>query len=127
MKSLEGIAEREAVIGDSEFADRVLVSSRTLFDDGDCSTNASAGFEIPEQNYAVREIGQIDGRPRLSGKPMLRYCQEGTRALAVEILQQLMHVQNERVLLGHGRLVAVEAINDDGPHLVSVNGRAHFV
>ena len=49
---------------------------------------------------------------------MLGDCYEGRCAKAIEILQQLVHMQNEGLFLRHRQLVAIEAINDDCAHAV---------
>ena len=44
---------------------------------------------------------------------MLRHCEEGRASLAVQILQKLVHVQDQRLLFRHRRLIAVEAVDHD--------------
>ena len=52
---------------------------------------------------------------------MLRDRHESRRPLAVEILQQFMHVEDQRILLWHRCLVAVEAVDQHGLDAVLVN------
>ena len=58
---------------------------------------------------------------------MLGYRHEGRRALAVEILQQFVHVQDQRIFLGHRRLIAVEAVDQHGLDLILVDPPADAV
>ena len=53
--------------------------------------------------------------------------QEGRGALPVQILQQLVHVQDERVLARHGGLITVQAVDNDGPDAVDLDALAHSV
>ena len=44
--------------------------------------------------------------------------------LAIQVLQQFVHVQNERILLGHRCLITVEAVNHDSPDLIFIDAFA---
>ena len=78
-------------------------------------------LEIAQQDHGVRKIRHVDRRLHVADQSMLRDRHEGRRPLAIEILQQLVHVQNQRILLGHRRLIAIEAVDQHGLDVVLVN------
>ena len=82
-----------------------------LLDDGNRAPDSPSGFEIAQKYNGVCQISDINGRAHIANKAVLRHRQEGRYALAVQILQKFMHVQDERLLLGHGGLIAIDAID----------------
>ena len=83
------------------------------------------GLEIAQQDDRVGEIGDVDRGLHVADQPVLGDGQEGRRALAVEELQQLVHVQDQLLLLGHRLLVAVEAVDHDGARAEAFDARPH--
>ena len=105
-----------------------IVSScdaRALLNDRDRATDPAQRLEIAQQDDGVGEIGDVDRRLHVADQPVLRDRQEGRGALAVQILQQFVHVQDQRLLLGHRRLIAVEAVDHDGPRAMLLDADAH--
>ena len=99
--------------------------SGALLDDGNGAAHSPQRFEIAQQDDSVGQIGDVDRGLHVAHQPVLRDRQEGRGALPVQILQQFMHMQNERVFLRHGGLIAVQAVDDDGPHPMSFHAVAH--
>ena len=56
---------------------------------------------------------------------MLRDGEECRRALAVQVLQQLVQVQDEKLLFRHGGLVAVQAVDGHQLGLVAIHVLAY--
>src|ERR1700734_3237802 len=113
LELVEGSAEAESLIADAVFPDRVFVFSRSLFDDGHSAPNFAQGLEIAQENDRIGQIGDIDRSLHVSDEAMLRHRQEGIYTLPVHVLDQLVHVQNERILLWHRGLIPVEAVDHD--------------
>ena len=82
-------------------------------------------LEVAQQDDRVGEIGDVDRRLHVADQPVLRDGQEGRGALPVQILQQFVHVQDERLLLRHRGLIAVQAVDHDGARLVALDAAAH--
>ena len=113
MEGIERFAELQAAIGHLKFANGVLVLAGALLYDGDRTPNPSQGFEVSEKNNRIRQIGNVDRSLHFPKKPVLGHRKKGIRTLAVQILQEFVYVKQERVLLRHCRLIAVEAVNHD--------------
>ena len=58
---------------------------------------------------------------------MLGDRDESRRTLAIKVLQQFVHVQDQRIFLGHRGLIAVEAVDQHGLDLILVNPLANAV
>ena len=89
------------------------MESGALLDNGDGAADLAHRLEIAKQDHGVGEIGHVDGSLHISHEPVLRDRHECRRALAVQVLEEFMHVQNERVFLRHRGLIAVETVDDD--------------
>ena len=92
-----------------------------LLDDGDGALDAAQRLKIAQQNDGVGKISHIDRRLHLTDQAMLRHRHEGRGAPAVQILQQLMHVQDQRIFLWHRGLVTVEAVDHHCLDLVLID------
>ena len=88
------------------------------------AANPSHRLEVAKQDDAVGQISHIDRRLHIADQPVLGDRHEGRRTLPVQKLQQFMHVKNERIFLRHRGLVAVEAVDDDGPDLLGFDDSA---
>ena len=60
-------------------------------------------------------------------QPVLRDGQPGRDALPIQVLQQFMHVQDQRVLLRHRLLIAVQAIDHHGARAGDLNAIADLL
>jgi hypothetical protein len=114
MQPGQWLSDTDAPAPDAELSNGVLMWTGALLDDRHRASHLPGGFEIPQDNNGIRKIGDIDRGLHVAHQPVLRDCQEGGRALPVQILQQLVNVQHEGILLRHRRLVAVEAVDNDG-------------
>ncbi len=103
----------EPIFVDAEFADRIFVSAGTLLKHGNCAPHLPDRLKIAQQKDGIGEIGDVDGRLHIADQSMLGNRKKSRRAQTIQILQQLMHVQDEKLLLGHGVLIAIQAVNDD--------------
>jgi len=63
----------------------------------------------------------------LAHQAVLGDGQEGRNALTIEELQQLVHVENERILLRHCRLISIQAVDHHRPDVGILGGGAHIV
>lgn len=97
----------------------------SFLDHGDRSPHPSRSLEVAQQYDCVREVGHVDRRLHVADKPMLCNGKEGIGALPVQILKQLMHVKDQRIFIGHRRLIAVDAIDDDSLGVRLVHAFAH--
>ena len=84
-------------------------------------------LEITQQNHGVGQIGDVDRCFHISDKPMLCDGQECVCSLPIQILQQFMDVEDKGVLLRHGRLVTVEAVDHHRFRLRAVDAVADAV
>ena len=84
-------------------------------------------LEIAQQDHGIRKIGHVDRRLHIADQSVLGDRHEGRRALAIEILQQFVHVQDQRIFLGHRGLIAVEAVDQHGLDAVLVDPLADAV
>ncbi len=112
-------------IADAIFANCRFVHAGALLDDRHRPPHAAQRLEIAQQHHGIGKIGHIDRRLHIADQSMLRHRHECRRALAVQILQQFMHVQDQGVFLGHGGLIAVEAVDHDGLDLVLIDPLAN--
>ena len=80
---------------DLEFTNRIFMRPGALLDGRDGPPHAPQGLEVAKHDDRIGQIGDIDGRFHVADQAMLRHCHERRRALAVQILQQLVHMQNE--------------------------------
>ena len=98
-----------------------------FLDDRNGAPHLSRRFEVAQQDDRVGEIGDVDRRIHRADDAVLRDRHEGARAAPVEVLQQLMHMQDERVFLRHGRAIAVDAVDDDLGNAVRIDQLARAV
>ena len=84
-------------------------------------------LEVAQQDHGVGEVGDVDGGLHVADEPVLGDGQEGRGALPVQVLQQLVDVQDEELLLRHGGLVAVEAVDHDRLDLMPIDAGPHPV
>ena len=82
-------------------------------------------LEVAQEHHRVGEIGDIHRRLHVADEAVLGDREEGRGALPVQVLEQLVHVQHERVLAGHGGLVAVEAVDHDRLDAVVLDATPH--
>ena len=75
--------------------------------------NAPRRLEIPQQDHRIGEIGNVDGRLHVPDNAVLSNSQKRVDSLPVQILQQLVHMEDQQFFFRHGGLVAVEAVDDD--------------
>ena len=94
-----------------------------LLDHRDRAPDAAERLEIAQQDDGVGQIGDVDRLLHVADQAVLRDGEEGRRALAVQVLQQLVHMQDQELLLGHRRLIAVEAVDHDGADAVACRRR----
>ncbi len=85
------------------------------------------GLVIAEQDHAVCQIADVDGgrHPRPDEAVLGHHQDRGDPALAEET-EQLVQVEGEEPLLGHGVEVAVEAVNHDHLDVVLLDRAAHL-
>ena len=84
---------------------------RPLLDDGNGAADRARSLEVAQQDHRVGEIGDVDRRLHVAHQPVLGDGQEGRNTLAIEELQQFVHVQDQRILLRHRRLISVQAVD----------------
>ena len=106
---------------DAVFANGRFVDAGALLDDRHRAPHRAERLEIAQQHHGVGEIGDVDRRLHVADQAMLRHRHEGRRTPAVEILQQFVHMQDQRILFGHRRLIAVEAVDHHGLDVVLVD------
>ena len=121
LKTVQRIADGQAAAVDAIFADRRFMRAGALLDDRHRAPHRAQRLEIAQQDHGIGEIGDIDRRLHVADQSVLRHRHEGRRALPVQILQQFVHVQDQRIFLGHRRLIAVEAVDHHGLDLVLVD------
>ena len=85
------------------------------------------GFEVAQQNHRVCQIRDVHRGLHIADQSMLGDGHEGRGALTVEVQQQLVHVQDQGVLFGHGRLVAIDAVDDHGLDVALVDAATNPV
>ena len=98
-----------------------------FLDDRQRAAYCTERLEIAQQDHGIRKIGHVDRRFHVADQSVLRDRHESRRPLAIEILQQFMHVQNQRILLRHRGLIAIEAVDQHGLDIVLVNPLADAV
>ena len=114
LETHQRLAQRNPAAVDAIFADRVFVRAGALLDHRYRPPNPPERLEIAQQDHGVGKVGDVDRRFHVADQAVLRDGEEGRCALPVQILQQLVHVQDQRLFLRHRRLVAVEAVDHDG-------------
>ena len=93
----------------------------SFLDDRHGAAHRAERLEIAQQDHGIRKIRYVDRRFHVADQSVLGDRHECRRALAVEILQQFVHVQDQRILLRHRRLIAVEAVDHHGLDLIFVD------
>jgi hypothetical protein len=101
---------------DPEFADRRFVPAGPLLDHRDRALHRAAHLEEAQHDHCIGEIGHVDRRLHVAHHSRLRHGEIGRHAVPVQELKDFVHVQDQRVLLRHGSLVAVQAVDDDRPN-----------
>src|SRR4029079_16895150 len=96
----------------------------TLLDDRDGSTDPAKGLEVSEQDHRIGEGGNGPWRLHVSHESVLCHGKERRSALTVQILQQLVDMQDQSILVWHGCLVAIEAVDQHRRGAQAVDGLA---
>jgi hypothetical protein len=112
---------------DAVFPYRRFMHTGALLDDGNRALHTAHRLEVAQQDHRVGEVGNVDWGFHVADQAMLGHRHEGRRALTVQILQQFVHVQDQRIFLGHRRLIAVEAVDHHGLDGVLVHPPADAV
>lgn len=73
---------------------------------------------IARQDYRVRKVGEIDDRLHGPDQPLLRQHHDGDYALLIEKGQQLVQLQRQVALRGHGVEVSIDAVDHDHAHVI---------
>nr|GFA06095.1 hypothetical protein [Tanacetum cinerariifolium] len=82
-------------------------------------------FEVAQQNDRVSQVGDVHRRIHVTDQAVLGNGHEGRRALAIEVEQQLMDVQDQRIFFWHRSLIAIQAVEDDGLDVQLIDAAAH--
>ena len=85
----------------------------TLFDHRDGAAHLPASFEIAQQHHRIGEVGDVDGGAHVAHQAVLRHRDECGSTLAIQILQQLVHVKDQGILFRHRGLIAVETVDEN--------------
>src|SRR5215207_8416692 len=111
---------------DREFPDRVLVRAGPLLDHRRSTSDLSTGFKEAQQQNGVAEVGQIQRGRHVAHHAGLRQDQDGDHALLVQVGDQLMHLQDHELLVGHGVQVSAQAVDHDHPSAPVLDRVPHF-
>src|SRR3569832_648 len=105
-----------------------LMAPRTFFDDRQRLSHLAEGRVIAQQQHGVVEIARIHRRARVAADDaILRHEQQRGDALLAEICQQLVHVQREKTVAGHGVEIAVKAVDYHDTGLIVLHRLAHDI
>src|SRR3954447_25742982 len=102
--------------GDAQLAHGALVGTRAALDQRDGLAHLAEGLEVAQQDHRIGQVGEIHRRlQRLAQEARLRHDQQGQHPLLIEVGEQLVQMEQEEALLGHGVLIAVQAVDHHDP------------
>ncbi len=84
-------------------------------------------LEIAKQHDRVGEIGQVDRRLHVPHDPLLGQDHDRDDTLLVEEGEELVQLQSQVMLLGHGIQVSVDAVDDDHASSVLAHGMVNLM
>ncbi len=85
-------------------------------------------LEVAQQDHGIGEIAGVDGRDhRPADQPVVRADQDRGHPRLPEIRQQLVELDDQEPLLGHGVEIAVQAVDDHHRRALTLDGAADGV
>ena len=128
-KCLSGGPTLRPPLAHAEFANGLLVIAAALLHDGDGLVQLAFRLVVAQQDHAVGEVADVDGRDHVRADQSVLRHRPGSspRPLVAEVREHLVQVQREEALLGHGVEVAVQAVDDDDSRVVLLDRLADEV
>ena len=114
-----------AAAPDPELPDRVLVQAGALLDHRGGAPDLPTRLEEAQQQDGVAEIGQVQRRSHMADHAGLGQDQDRHDALLVQVREQLVHLQDHELLVGHGVQVPAQAVDEHYPCSAILDGLAH--
>src|SRR4029077_9283696 len=127
LELIEGRGDLEPGVINTKLANGVFVPTSSLFKHRDCASHFAERFKITQKKDRVGKIRDIHRGFHVSDQAMLRNSEECCCANTIKILQQLMHVEDQKLLFRHGILVAIQAVDDDSPNALCFHAGTNFM
>ena len=104
------------------------MGAAALLDDGDRLADFALRFEVPHEDDRVGQVACIHGRDHRSADQSLMRADEnrGDVRLA-EVRQELVQLDDQKALFGHGVEIAVQAVDDHDGYALVLHGPADGV
>src|SRR6476646_6865299 len=127
LELIEGRADVEPSVTNTELTNGVFVPTSSLFKHGDCSPHLAERFKIPQHQDRVGKVGDVHRSFHVSDQAMLGHRQESRRAETIEVLQQFMHVEDQKLFFRHRILITIQAVDDDSSNGLFFHAGANFI
>src|SRR6476469_594752 len=108
----KGVSNLETALAHLHRPDRGLVLSAAFLHDRNGLVNATARFEVTQENDGVGEVADVDRALHRADEAVLREHEDRGHRILPEVAQQLVQMKEEKLLLRNGVEVAVETVDD---------------
>src|SRR4029078_12061803 len=98
--------------GNLKLTDGVFMVAGAFLDDGYGAADATLRLEVTHEDDVIGDVGNIDGSVHVSDEPMLGDGDKRRDAVSIEVLEQLVEVQGERVFLRHRHAKAHDVVRE---------------
>src|SRR5690348_702130 len=124
-EALERRSHLDAARAQPELANGVLMAAAALLYHRERAPDRAVVFEVAQHQYGIAQVTDVHGRVHGAHQSVLREYQQRQHAKLAQVTQQLVHLQDEEALVRHRVEIAVQAVYDDDPRLVALDGFAH--